>query len=77
MIRHLGRKVLRLRRRDKLSQSELAHRLKLSTRSRGYISEIERGKKVPPTLVVLRLARLFNVSTDYLLRDEIPVTAEG
>jgi transcriptional regulator with XRE-family HTH domain len=77
MIRRLGQKVRRLRRRDELSQTELARRIGLSERSRGYISEIENNKKVPPPDVVVRLARVFGVSTDYLLRDEIALTAEG
>lgn len=37
----------------------------------GYISEIEVGKKRPSLDFVLSLARLFNVTTDQLLKDEL------
>ena len=37
----------------------------------GYISEIEFGKKRPSIDFVLSLARLFNVTTDELLKDEL------
>ena len=45
MIHRLGGKVKSLRERDGLSQTELAHHLRV--RSRGYISDIESGKKIP------------------------------
>ena len=70
MIRRLGEKVRTLRERAGLSQTELAEALDLSASSRGYISEIESGKKVPPTGKIVQLARFFNVTTDYLLLDE-------
>ena len=37
----------------------------------GYISELEAGKKQPSIVLVLRLARLFDVTTDELLRDDL------
>lgn len=69
MITRLGYKVRYLRERASLSQAELAQILEL--RSKGYISEIESGKKLPPPLVILRIARHFHVTTDYLLKDEL------
>ena len=71
MIEHFGRKVRYLRERAGLNQSELAQALGLSERSKGYISEIESGKKIPPAGTILKIAQYFNVSTDYLLRDDI------
>jgi transcriptional regulator with XRE-family HTH domain len=71
MITRLGRKVRHLRERDGLSQSELAQALGLSESSKGFISEIESGKKVPKAELVLRLADHFGVTTDYLLRDDM------
>lgn len=71
MIEHFGRKVRRLRERAGLNQTELAQALGLSERSKGYISEIESGKKIPPAETILRIAQHFHVSTDYLLRDDI------
>ena len=37
----------------------------------GYISELEAGKKQPTIVLVLRVARLFDVTTDELLRDDL------
>lgn len=70
VIRRLGRKVRRLRERAGLSQTELAQALGLSESSKGFISEIESGKKLPKAELVLKLAEQFGVSTDYLLRDD-------
>jgi len=70
VISRLGKKVRYLRERDGLSQSELAQALGLSESSKGFISEIESGKKLPRAELLLRLADLFGVTTDYLLRDD-------
>ena len=43
----------------------------LGYRAHGHLSEIESGKKVPTVGLVLRVARLFDVSTDRLLKDEL------
>jgi transcriptional regulator with XRE-family HTH domain len=37
----------------------------------GYLSEVESGKKMPSVEFVLRVSRLFNVTTDELLKDEL------
>jgi transcriptional regulator with XRE-family HTH domain len=70
VISRLGKKVRYLRERDGLSQSELAQAIGLSESSKGFISEIESGKKLPRAELLLRLADLFGVTTDYLLRDD-------
>lgn len=69
MITLLGKKVRELREKAGLSQTELALIVGLSNRSKGVISEIESGKKIPKVEVILQLANYFSVSTDYLLRD--------
>jgi transcriptional regulator with XRE-family HTH domain len=40
----------------------------------GHISELESGKKLPTVEFVLRLARVFNVTTDELLKDELEIS---
>lgn len=77
MIARLGTKLRRLRERAGLSQTELAQLIGMSERSKGYISEIEGGKKVPPAEKILRIALYFNVTTDYLLRDDITEQEEN
>jgi transcriptional regulator with XRE-family HTH domain len=68
-ITRFGEKLNKLRTRQKLSMQSLA-RLMGHT-AHGYISELESGKKLPTVEFVLRLARLFNVTTDELLKDEL------
>ena len=36
-----------------------------------HISMLENGKKQPTAALVLKVARLFNVTTDQLLKDEL------
>ncbi len=67
----LGEKVRFLRTQRQITQVELAQRLGLARQ--GYISNIEAGRKVPSLDVVVQIADLFGVTTDYLLRDAIPV----
>lgn len=69
MITRLGEKVKRLRKQARLSQTALARQAGL--KSRGYISDVEKGKKIPPAERVLKLAMIFRVTTDYLLRDDL------
>ncbi len=71
MITRFGKKVRYLRERAGLTQSELAYAIGLSDQSKGFISEIESGKKLPKAMLVLRLADHLGVSTDYLLRDDL------
>ncbi|MDP9316789.1 MAG: helix-turn-helix transcriptional regulator [Chloroflexota bacterium] len=42
----------------------------------GYLSEIETGKKKPSVELVLSISRLFNVTTDELLKDELELHSE-
>jgi len=71
VIQRFGKKVRRLREGAGLSQSELAQILGLSEHSKGFISEIESGKKIPKAELILRIALHFGVMTDYLLRDDL------
>ena len=54
-----------------LSLQQLAMMLGYSSHS--YLSELEAGKKVPTAEFVLKIARLFDVTTDYLLKDELDI----
>jgi len=68
-ITRFGEKLRVLRIRHGLTLLELAHALGYVTHT--YISEIETGKKMPTAEFVLGVARLFNVTTDQLLKDEL------
>lgn len=45
----------------------------LSDVKRAHIGNVETNQRPPSLLLVLRLASFYEVSTDYLLRDTIPV----
>ena len=45
----------------------------LGYKAHGHLSEIESGKKSPTAGLTLKVARLFDVSTDALLKDEIEI----
>jgi transcriptional regulator with XRE-family HTH domain len=66
-----GPKLRGLRSRRSLLQSELAEQL--GQLSQSHISLLESGQKEPSVGVVLQIADYFGITTDYLLRDEIPV----
>jgi transcriptional regulator with XRE-family HTH domain len=65
-----GDKLRYLRRRHKLTQADLARWLKLVSQS--HISYLESRRKAPSLDLVLRVAEVFGVSPDYLLRASIP-----
>jgi len=72
MIQHFGTKLRTLRKQHGLTLKELAQAVGQS--SHGYISELEAGRKAPTAGFVLAVARLFSVSTDLLLRDDVTLT---
>jgi DNA-binding XRE family transcriptional regulator len=41
--------------------------------SRGYVGDLESGRKKPSLEVTLKIARLFDVSVDSLVKDEMDV----
>ena len=64
-----GDKLRTLRIQHRLTLKELAYAL--GYKAHGHISELESGKKVPTVGFVLSVARLFNVTTDELLKDDL------
>ena len=73
-IQRFGEKLRALRVRRGMTLKELAGELGLA--AHGYISELEAGKKSPTTEFVLNVARLFEVTTDELLKDELEITSD-
>lgn len=71
MLRLFGDKLRYLRRQHRLTQTDLSRHLDLA--SQAYISDLEAGRKIPSLDLVVRIADLFSITTDYLLRDEIPI----
>ena len=66
----IGQKIAVLRTALQLSQEQLAERLDVSRQS---VSKWESDQSTPEVGKILQLSALFNISTDELLRDEIPL----
>lgn len=64
----LAEKIILLRKRNGWSQEELAEQLGISRQS---VSKWELGASIPDLDKVLKMSKVFDVSTDYLLKDEI------
>ena len=73
--RLFGAKLHALRRQQGLTQVVLADKLGLA--SRAYTSNLEIGRKAPSLDLVVQIADLFGVTTDYLLRDSSGVAQGG
>lgn len=70
-IQRFGEKLHLLRVHHNLTLVQLA--LLLGYQTHSYISEIESGHKTPTVGLVLKVSRLFSVTTDELLIDEIEI----
>lgn len=68
-MKKFGQKLRTLRNSRGMTLKELATQMGLQ--AHGYLSEVESGKKRPSIELVLKVARLFDVTTDELLKDEI------
>lgn len=68
----LADKILALRRNSGLSQEELAEKLNVSRQS---ISKWESAASIPDINKIIELSKLFGVTTDYLLKDDIEKAA--
>ncbi|MDO5344906.1 MAG: helix-turn-helix transcriptional regulator, partial [Lachnospiraceae bacterium] len=64
----LADKIMELRKKNGWSQEELAEQMHVSRQS---VSKWEGAQSVPDLEKILQLSRIFGVSTDYLLRDEL------
>lgn len=64
----LAEKLYKLRMRSGLSQEELAEKMKVSRQS---ISKWESANSIPSMDKIVELSKIYGVSTDYLLKDEI------
>ena len=73
----IGERISQARARHGWNQSELARRL---GKPRQHLSQIEQGKQQPRAELLIELATVLGVSTDYLLgrvHDETPASRPG
>lgn len=64
----IGSKIIILRKQYKFSQSELAKKI---GSSRTMVGNYERNENTPSVDVILKIAKVFNVSVDYLLGEGV------
>ena len=64
----MGGRIKETRKKQGLTQEELAEKADVSVE---YISEIERGLKIPNMQLFIKLIEILDVSADYLLRDTV------
>ncbi|MEW7279220.1 helix-turn-helix transcriptional regulator [Aquimarina sp. 2201CG1-2-11] len=60
----IGSKIISLRKKQNLSQSDLAKRVDVS---RTIIGNYERNENAPSVDILLKIAKVFDVSVDYLV----------
>lgn len=65
----LADKIIKLRKQHGWSQEDLADKMDVS---RQAVSKWECAQTIPDIEKILQLSQLFNVSTDYLLKDTMP-----
>ena len=64
----LADKIINLRKKNSWSQEGLAEKLGVSRQS---ISKYEGAQSIPDMDKILKLSKIFGVTTDYLIKDEI------
>lgn len=65
----IGVNIARLRRQTGITQAELAEKLNYSDKA---VSKWERGESIPDIAVLVRMSRLFGVTVDALIGEEVP-----
>jgi transcriptional regulator with XRE-family HTH domain len=69
-MERFGEKLRLLRERHSLTQQELADKLEFH---QAHLYRLETGKKKPNAELLVKLSRLFGVSVDALVKDELEV----
>lgn len=64
----MGDRIKDTRKKRGLTQENLAEKLDISVE---YVSQIERGMKMPSMQIFIKLIEILDVSADYLLRDTV------
>jgi transcriptional regulator with XRE-family HTH domain len=69
VLERFGEKLRTLRKQHNMNHVQLAAALGYASSS--YISTLESGKKKPTAELVIKVAKLFHVTTDVLMLDEL------
>jgi len=70
-MQRFGEKLRTLRNQRGLTIRELS--ATLGFRSHGFVGDLESGRKKPSVELAVEIARLFDVSVDQLVKDELEV----
>ena len=62
--KRIGKRIKIKRKKDKINQKELAEKVGISASA---INQFEKGEKKPSSIVLAKIARVLDVSTDYLI----------
>ena len=74
MMEKFGEKLRRLRQKHSISLRELSAQLGYASHS--YVTALEKNERKPSAEVILKLADIFDVTTDQLMRDEIELDGD-
>lgn len=74
MIQRFGEKLATLRKRRGMTLQELADAL--DYRGTGYLSRVETGKQQPSLELAMKVAHVFKVTVDQLVRDDLEIADE-
>jgi transcriptional regulator with XRE-family HTH domain len=67
-MKRFGEKLRTLRNRQGLTLRQLGVILEVS---HTFVAQLEKGEKIPNVAMVLKIAQIFDVSTDVLIKDEL------
>ncbi len=67
-MKKFGEKLRSLRKRHRLTMRQLGKMLDVD---HSYVGRMERGEKTPNAAMIIKIARLFKVTTDQLMMDEL------
>ncbi len=67
-MKKFGEKLRALRKRDGLTLQQLGDMLGVHNT---YISKMEQGKRIPNMMMVIKITKIFGVTCDQLIQDEL------
>jgi len=67
-MKEFGEKLRQLRKQRGLTLVQLGDMLEVNNT---FVSRMERGKAIPNAAMILKISRLFEVTTDQLMKDEL------
>ncbi len=67
-MERFGGKLRTLRNRQNLTLRQLGAMLNVS---HTFVAQLEKGEKTPNVAMVLKISRIFDISTDVLIKDEL------